>query len=121
MQRWVNDSNIADKIGYGYRPVLPFDIKDVGCGTQAMKMEMPDADYKLNQTKKHIENDKASPTGGYDLDAYKKDVAMEAKHFVMHGMTKWQMINFAIRKLFGFYFKKYMDKILTEDAARKGV
>ena len=119
MQRWVNDYNLVGKIEFGYRPVLPFDIKDVGGNTQAMLMEIPDADYKFNQTKKQIMNDKISPTRGYDLNAYKKDVAKEAKHLVMHGMTKWQMINFAIRKLFGFCLKKYMDKILTKDAVKE--
>lgn len=100
MQRWVNDYNIAQKIMYGYRPCLPFEIKNVGADTEAMLMEKPDSDYRYAQVEKQIENDKNSPNGGINLNQYKKDIKAEARN-ILNNISKWQLVKLATRKLFG--------------------
>ena len=116
MQRGVNDYNIVKKIGLGYRPALPLEIKDVGSGTQAMKMEMTDADYKHKEHLKQVENDLHSPGEGIDLIKYKKDIKAEAISFIIRKITKRELFGMSMRKIFGRDLRKYMDKILI----RKG-
>ena len=117
MQRWVNDYNMIDKIEYGYRPVLPFETKDVGAGVSAIKMEKPDMDYKTDQIKKQIKNDDG--LGGKDLDNYIKDVKSEAIHIIAWKLSKTQLIVAAIKRLLGCYINKYINGILTKEATKK--
>jgi len=119
MQRWVNDYNLAEKMELGYRPVLPFMVKDVGGGTQAILLEMAEVDYRFNQTKKQIKNDRNTPMGGSDLDNYKADLFLEAQSILSRKITRWQMVTLAVRKIFNLQVGKYVATILNQDAAKR--
>ena len=101
---------MIDKIRYGYRPVLPFEIKDVRADTQAIKMEKSNADYKADQVKKQIKNDKNCGLGGKDLDKYKNDLRAEATHIINRKISSCEFLMMSIKKLFGCDLKKYIRK-----------
>ena len=113
MNRWVRDFKVVDRINLGYRPVLPFEIRQATIDSQDIKMEIPDADYKKIQFSKQVENDKRELSfGGKDLEDYKNDVNQECKSIICYKMTKTQLFNIFIRRVFKFKTREYLDNLL---------
>lgn len=100
MQRWVNDYKIADRIYAGYRPVIPFESKNVGKDTTAILMEMPDAEYKNRFEDKQIKNDVYSPGGGIDLTRFvKQEFAIKMQY-----ESAFWFFKVFIRKIFNKHY-----------------
>ena len=103
MERWVNDYKLAERIYQGYRPVLPFEAKDVGNNTTAIKMEISDAYYKSQYEDKQIKNDIISPFGGKDLTNF---VKTEFLIKMSNKTTFW---------FFKIFIKKFFNKQYSPD------
>jgi hypothetical protein len=103
-----------NRIEKGYIPVLPFEIKDVGGGTQAILMTTPDEHFDERQAVKQLANDINTDRTGEDIKRYTSFVIGEAKLRILNRMTLKKVLVLLVKKIFRVDINEDINLILSD-------
>jgi len=109
MERWVNDYKIVERVFFGYKPVFPLRVKEVGPKASAILMGMPDEDYATAQELKQVCNDLSTVEICEGVSLY-PDVKVKNLEEYTNRVCKTKLSQMSKLDLFKLFFRKLFRK-----------
>jgi len=116
MERWVNDYKIVERVFFGYKPVLPLQVREAGSKAEnysrtisAILMGMPDEDYATAQELKQIYNDLSTLETCKGVSLF-PDVEVKNLEEYTNKVCKTKLSQMSKLDLFKLFFRKLFRK-----------